>query len=430
MEVFNITTQKFEDDEELCRVLISINEGLFELGYCSYDDPRLVECDIPLNNGNRYFNNANISYALLSPELENYIIYAPYIGKYIYKYMYNSKDLLKLTTLYGRGNFPYSIDREYEAVNCLNQFKGRQTIINKQTPPIAQYFKYSLGVEFETYAGYIPEHICFRDGLIPLRDGSLDGGIEYSTIVLNGQDGFNLLSQQIDTLNKYTLFNKECSLHFHFGNFPVTDKAIWALYLLWKSILPQISNMLPLYTFNTAKYKESGKDYCKQLPNYTSFFELYTGLAHQRYFGSLCQPHPKDPEKRAKWNINTRYYDLNLINMLCYNSPKTIEFRFLRPTYNKHKIYFWLYIFNAILHSAESIAEKCKDFNEVHCACLHTDLSIENILFSTYNSKLANKIIADMAILRNVVEIQNSINDYIGARTDIEDKFLNPNEIY
>lgn len=423
MEVFNITTQKFEDKEDLCRVLVNINDGVFELGYCSYDDPLLVECNIPMGG-------VHINYALLTPQLEEFIIYSNYVGKYIYKYMYNAKDLMKLTLQYGRGSFPYSIDREYEAVHCLNQFKGRQQILEYRNFPITEHFKYSLGVEFESYAGYIPENICFRDGLIPLRDGSLDGGIEYSTIVLEGNDGFNLLSQQIDTLKKYTLFNKECSLHFHFGNFPVKDTAIWALYILWKNLHDQLQTALPAYTFSTAKYKDSGKDYCKCLPNFNTFFDLYFQLTQQRYFGNLFQVHPKDPEKRAKWNVNTRYFDLNLINMLCYSGPKTIEFRFLRPTYNKHKIMFWLYVLNAILNTAEKISNECNDLKDVYNIISRNEYSLHSILFSTYNNTLANKLLSDFNILVQVVEIQSSINDYIGSRIDIEDQMFNPNEIY
>ena len=44
--------------------------------------------------------------------------------------------------------------------------------------------------------------------------------------------------------------------------------------------------------------------------------------------------------------------------MLCYEGPKTIEFRFLRPTFNFTKVYTWLLVFNAILKTAEEWTTK------------------------------------------------------------------------
>lgn len=36
----------FEEDDELCRVIVSVKDGIFELGYCSYNDPNLVSCKL------------------------------------------------------------------------------------------------------------------------------------------------------------------------------------------------------------------------------------------------------------------------------------------------------------------------------------------------------------------------------------------------
>lgn len=420
MKVFNFTSQKFEEDDELCRVVVSVKEGIFELGYCSYDDPNLVSCKLG-------FNNLYIHYILLNDSTKEYFKYSNYFGKYVYKHSVNSKEYRTVFTRLGRGDFPYEINREYEAVKCFNAFDGKQRILHQQEFPLSNYLKYTFGVEFETYSGYIPEHICYRDGLIPLRDGSLDGGIEYSTIVLEGNNGLNLLNQQIDTLKEYTLFNKECSLHFHFGNFPVTDKHIWSLYLVWKSVIQSLNPILPNYTFNTAYYKNSEKDYCKPLPDFATFNELYDFFTTQKYFGNLYQPHPKDPNQRAKWNVSGRYYCVNFINMLCYKSPKTVEFRFLRPTYNKHKIMFWLYIFNAILSTAERVANKCNNFTEINQMIFKSDYSLFSILFSTYPQDLADILINDYYTLEQVVSIQKDLGDNIGMRIDVEDNLFNPN---
>ena len=72
------------------------------------------------------------------------------------------------------------------------------------------------------------------------------------------------------------------------------------------------------------------------------------------YFGSFVQPHPNDLTRERKWQIPQRYHMCNFVNMFCYNVNKTIEMRFLAPTYNLEKILTWLYIFNAILIYAET----------------------------------------------------------------------------
>lgn len=422
MKVFNITSKEFEEAEDLCRAVVGVKEGIFELGYCDYNDPNLVSCKLG-------FANLYITYVLLNDSTKEYFKYSNYHGKYVYKHSVNSKEYRMIFTRLGRGDFPYDINREYEAVKCFDAFKNRQSVLNNYSYPLSKYLRYTFGVEFESYSGYIPEHLCYRDGLIPLRDGSLDGGIEYSTVVLSGNEGLNLLNQQIDTLKEYTLFNKECSLHFHFGGFPVDSKYIWSLYLIWKNVENSLNPILPQYTYKTAYYKNSEKDYCKSLPNFGSFNELYNFFTTQKFFGNLYQPHPKDPNQRAKWNVTGRYYCVNFINMLCYKNPKTIEFRFLRPTYNKHKIMFWLYIFNAMLSAAERVAEKCNDIDDIARTIYKSDYSLFSILFSIYPQDIADMLINDYYTLEQVVSIQTDLGDNIGMRIDVEDNLFDPNII-
>ena len=73
-----------------------------------------------------------------------------------------------------------------------------------------------------------PQHRLYELGLIPLRDGSISG-IEFSTVVLQGNFGFNLLKQQIEELNEHTIFDKDCSLHVHFGGFKLSGDLLLAV---------------------------------------------------------------------------------------------------------------------------------------------------------------------------------------------------------
>ena len=420
MKVLNLTSNKFEEKRYTVGCIVAYEKDIVEYGYCSGDDPLLVK-------GWTYIGEYSRIYIRVTPELKPYIKYSNFKGCYIFTPGANEEDLALDLYVYGRGGFPYDFEKQYEAVNCFWLFDNKQEVLNNVEYPLSKYLKYTFGVEFETYSGYIPEDVCFRDGLVPLRDGSLNGGIEYSTVVLEGNKGLNLLKQQVDTLKEYTYFNKECSLHFHFGNFPVNIKHIWALYMIWQHILYSIKPLVPEWTFCTSNYKGTGKDYCKHLPGFMSFAGLYKFIAHQKYFGDLYQPHPDDLNKNGKWNITSRYYDLNLVNMLCYEGPKTVEFRFLRPTFNYHKITLWMYVFNAILSFAETVGNNCSDCGKVTEFLKTSYYDLNTIIKSVYPTDLANTIINDLILLKIVIINQTGMNDFIGSLTEIEDKLINPN---
>jgi hypothetical protein len=302
-----------------------------------------------------------------------------------------------------QSKYIYSFTKEYGANTHLSLFNNKQKLISStQNFKLASYLKYTFGLEFETAAGTLPEELCFRDGLIPLRDGSIAGN-EYSTIVLKGNEGLNLLKQQVDTLRSFTYFDKECSLHIHLGGFELKPEVIYNVYKICYSIQDQLEAMLPPYTFKTSQYKNTHKDYCNKLPKNLSNFEaFYKYMVGFNYFGDLTQPHPADIDRQRKWNIVRRYYFVNFINALCYTGGKTIEFRFLRPTYNFNKIIFWLYIFNAILICAEE--NKC--FTDIY-----------EIIDNVYPKDLANDLKKNCIKTRICSEIQTKLGDYIGSRT-------------
>lgn len=283
------------------------------------------------------------------------LVYSNKSGKWIPKDSKNPADLHIEQFTLGQGIFPYNFDRRYEACESFNIFKGKQQIVNPVEFPGSKYLRYTMGFEFETSAGLIPEDLVFRDGLIPLRDGSISG-LEYSSVVLTpDNDGLSLLKQQLETLRKYTSFNKECALHIHFGKFPMKEKPIYNLYLMCYYLQGNsLRQLVPPYTFDTPKYKKHrDKNYCGFIPKYGSFKEMFYDLTNMEFNGSYTDPHPADPDRHHKWNINKRYYWINFMNLLCYNVNKTVEFRFLRPTYNLEKIMVWVYIFNAMMQYAE-----------------------------------------------------------------------------
>lgn len=356
-----------------------------------------------------YVNGEIVSFEGDRELLKDVLVYSVHRGCYVSVVDF-PKNLLAIEKYQmGYGEFPYHFLRRYEAIENFNIFNGKQTVIRPTTFKITEYFKYSFGLEFETSMGYIPEDLCFRDGLIPLRDGSITG-LEYSTVVMEGNSGLSLLRQQLETLRKYTAFNKECSLHIHLGGFELEPKNLYRIYLLCKNLESEIETMVPPETFHSAHYKANGKDYCMKLPVLKNFDQLYKFLVGREFYGSLTQPHPNDIKREAKWRIPTRYYWVNFINAVCYNVNKTVEFRLLRPTYNFEKILIWLSIFNAILTYAEK---------EQNLRC-YRGITLERVITSVYPKDIADYVMNGIYKLQvlNINQVNNG--DTIGREVELE----------
>lgn len=348
-----------KDSDGYIRGIVYISKNYIEFGWFKASPDNIVILMNILGDQKPFGQGM---YTGISREALPELMWSNKMGCYINKEGLSKERILQ-HQFRGQGNFPYQFPKRYEAVESFHLFDGAQTVLEDIKYPLADKLGYTFGLEFETSMGYIPQEKCFRDGLIPLRDGSISG-IEYSTVVLEGNRGLNLLKQQLNTLKEYTKFNKECALHIHMGGFPVDPVSIFALYSLWYAVERQLvgDEYVPADTFRTSSYKANGKDYCRMLSgNSITFEELFKAATGKKYLGSLVQPHPSDIEKKAKWNIKSRYYGLNLINMLCYKGPKTVEFRFLRPSFNYRKITLWLYILNAVLKYAENLASVWKD---------------------------------------------------------------------
>lgn len=129
--------------------------------------------------------------------------------------------------------------------------------------------------------------------------------------------------------------------------------------------------------------------------------------------------------------ITKMYVWANVMNLLCYKTGKTIEFRFLRPTYNLHKILLWMYVFNAILIYAENLSKTITATNEKYIIRkIRTNFTgLSGIIHSVYPNEVAEKIMDEMQLLSFVVCNQESNHDYIGATIDLENSVIDPNTL-
>lgn len=405
MLVYDEHLKKFNDIKNCKRVAIQFLNGFLIFGYSSNinniimifsKEGGYVPCDVILS--------------------KKYIFFSKNKGRYYFNFGYLNDVIKYHTTIKGFGDFPYSFVRNYEAIDSFRYFKGKQKLINRShiLNPISNYLKYTIGLEFETSCGYIPENICYRDGLIPLRDGSILG-LEYSTTILKGNIGINFLRQQLKTLKEYTNFNEDCSLHIHFGRFPLNSDKIYNIYRLCKNLEWQFEEILPEFTFYGENYKVTGKNYCKKLYYANDFNDVYKFLVKSNFYGDFTQPHPNDLKRNAKWHVNTRYYWMNLVNLLCYNVNKTIEFRFIRPTYNFKKILLWIYIFNAILLCSEN--EDLSVINNI--------TNLQQLFDIIYPEKLSLELKKGINLIKKETDLQASLDDYIGIHYEYDNIFNN-----
>lgn len=400
------------------RGIININENYYECGTIK-DSPK-----------NIYIYDSKLRSTLPAlPELKlsPYVVFDNFLGVYTLTYATTNHDI----NVFNTHLYPYTtIERLYGAQNHLAIFNDtlKQSYKSVKIPKyrLAKYLPYSFGIEYETSMGAIPEEECYAKGLIPLRDGSITG-IEYSTTVLQNNFGCHMVKEQMDVLNKYTYFNKECALHIHFGNFPVDSQAILAINNLC-SFLPNLCYAItPRASFHTSRYKANQKDYCSPLQWFNNFQDLYKAYVNIPFFGDLYQPHPADIDKKAKWNIRSRYKSCNLINMLCYDKAKTIEFRFLRPTRNVHIIYFWLYTLNAILQFAEMT--KNLTINQMYD--LYSSIDLTSIYTQVYPDDIVKSLNIAIQDLSTIRTNQTNNNDICGADIIFEENFkLLDNLIY
>lgn len=403
MYVYNEDKKKFEIKMACAPTIIGVTNNIVELGYAN----KKIYTDLFLINGEIYSGNYE--------DVEDYFGFDEACGYYKPK-----PDLGRATIVPGFGGFPYSFSRNYEAMYSFDIFEGRQVIKNKMRDYWASKYlgNFSFGFEFETNGGYIPQMECFRNGLIPLRDGSIRG-LEYSTVVLKGNSGLNLLHQQLEQLNAHCNFDKECSLHIHVGGFPITRQAIFTLYKVAKVFERKITPYMPKWTYSTRYYKESRKDYCKKLWDDISTFEdLFLTIAEHNFSGSLYDDHPADPDRQHKWQIHSRYRWMNLVNMLCYEGAKTVEFRFLRPSFNETKIIFWLLLLTGIMRYALEL-QKLQDQTEIDKELeLFTLNRFIDKMFEPKDAKQMKLFLKD---LRKGVEDQTAHEDYYGAMIELED---------
>lgn len=242
--------------------------------------------------------------------------------------------------------FNYPIDRCYNFSKLSLKPKYIKLIPDKEFTYIEDF---TFGLEYETSAGNIPWLSCIDTNLVPLYDGSINGH-EYVTFPLTHID-LPIIKQHLKLLERYTFYDKNCSLHIHFGNFPINNSYINRLCKFWCHFQWSISMYIPRYSYYTERYKSNGKAYNKPFPSIASLPTFYKRFTGNKYNDdqSFYLPNSYDSTEERKWEVHGRYFNMNIMHLISGDAHKTVEFRFLRPTTDYSEIKWYLLILSAFL---------------------------------------------------------------------------------
>ena len=188
------------------------------------------------------------------------------------------------------------------------------------------------------------------------------------------------------------------SLHIHVRVADFSKEFFLSAFLINTMLETELFSLFPAFYANTSKFKASGKDYNRPLPDVGSFLSktnpidnlfdaVYSYYSAGRSFdGRTDRVHPEDGGGR-KWQVNNRYVWCNFIPML-FGGNNTIEYRLHPPTSNYFKVLAWIAITNGILQYALMEKDKvCRKKSSMLEYLSENSIGLEEVLARVYPSK-------------------------------------------
>lgn len=315
------------------------------------------------------------------------------------------------------------------------------------TDIITQNKGYSFGVEIETSAGYIAQHLYKNLNMKSVQDGSIldargrktfdDGnyiGREYVTGVLRGDAGFKQLEKICNTISRRCSVNKTCGVHVHVGGLEFTKEKLVLIYKLAKAIEDDIFSLLPPsrrgneYCTDLKKFKfdlstkDSKEEYDIKIDEYyISLFKHLAGTTPSKRYNKEKQ-HPRGA--RAGYDRSHPRYDwlnfmpamFNIRDVRKYDPTTkkekivsyTLELRNHSGTTNYTKIKNWVLITMAMVYCAESAKTAIID-NKIK--------SVDDMLKHAYRGNRLTKLLRYTEKRRNLFNgekaTDNEKKDYV-----------------
>ena len=342
----------------------------------------------------------------------------------------------------------YKTSLPYDASQVLDVNIARYESLNvKILPNVEAYAPFlrelSFGLEFETTAGTLPQKILNNTGLIPLRDGSIQG-IEYVTVPMTGAKGLQTTLNAVSELDYRTRYDQSCALHMHIGNVPRTPEFILAFFKVTCAIQDELYTLFPLY--KKYNFGVKSKNYTKPFPAVQllsqmnpvidstnikqNFNVLYQYLSMgESFYDRDCDlrnvtSHPADRDGRQKWHIGTRYHIHNLIPLI-FGNKQTVEFRIHTATLDVGKVSFFMMLNAAIVNfTIENVSKILKDPTFM----TGNNFGITDIIQNQANTVFSNRRTSDrftdsffnyLNVRRKHTEQDNRNGDIKGCEEDL-----------
>ena len=291
----------------------------------------------------------------------------------------------------------------------------------------------TIGLEFETSSGYIPQHNLYNAGLIAVRDGSLrrDGiePYEYVTVPITSAQDVPIIKESCRLLNKYCLHNYTGSLHVHVGGMSTNPHTVVGLWRLLQMLQDELYSYFPHYKRDgggiPGKTNSNGQSYCAELPikipRYTKNYDSYISAAYKAIFDYLAGS-KTEYERNIyyfqgvnKWNIPSRYHFVNIFNLL-FTKSHTVEFRLHENTFNLEKVVKWIYTCVAIVKYADNNTRNCIESSKI---------TLKEVLKSAYHSNKADDICKYMDFRKDMFSKDDKFHSS-ATNTDSNFQFSNP----
>lgn len=321
-KVLDLETRKIRNSnsEDLHRGVVSINKkGQLVMGYFSRNPGK--NYTVTNKSDNRYLTFGELHHP-------NYKIGRNNGGYYF------TKDAELVRAYEGVGvNGSYSVPTDYTVGYRMAEFvsysRKNFSMLSKsvlaESANLGIRLGTTIGIEYESFDGMIPEPKCFQAGMIPVKDGSLrrDGfeAYEYATIPMSGSRANRMIALQCDTLVNYCNKSNDEALHIHVGNDELNRSKHEAL-LLFKvaiAIQDELYSIVPRGMKNTGEWKRTGNNYCSPLndikfsgkinEDYQKLYNYLTSGNPSNAIEKAPEPgsgHPNDREGRHKWNVGMR----------------------------------------------------------------------------------------------------------------------------
>ena len=233
--------------------------------------------------------------------------------------------------------------------------------IDYPKPRLSIESNFTFGLELETEEGKLSSEDIIKNGLCPLRDGSING-YEYATAPFSDIGRIEPITHAL----RHHAIDINGSLHVHIGNIDVSQTGLVKAYHAYYLLQNEIYKMFPNYKKHNNGIKN--KNYTSPLRNLEadSIANYSSNIIDHMTNGELCQyngelmEHPIDPTNEHKWDVGNRYKIVNFLHMV-FSKSRTIEIRVHEASLNKHKIIYWVLLNEAIMKFVESV-----DYNEIY----------------------------------------------------------------